>query len=167
MVDKQKMISGVLQVLMGFSVMLFFIGIIMNYDGYEILRNQQAYKPGLLKFDSLFSSSGDQYGSGSTGFWGHVDSVRIGIRFKSNNSLVVKDFLENVYQGKDAFFLVWYRPDGKLTLERYPHEDHFPTWRIWETAITLFLLLNFPFIVMCIIYWRLKRKYKKLESLKL
>src|SRR4051812_32306815 len=113
----------------------------MNYDGYEILRNQQAYKSGLLKFDSFMNSSADKYGSSTTGFWGHVDSVHTGITFSSKSEPRVKAFFKSISEGKDVFVPVWYKPDGKLTLERYPHENRFPAKRIWITAVTFFMFL--------------------------
>ena len=73
MTRKQEIILGVLKVLIGFSLMLFVIGAIMNYDGFEILRNQSIYKSGLLKVDSLQHASEDEYGYASSGFWGHVE----------------------------------------------------------------------------------------------
>jgi hypothetical protein len=111
MTDKQKAILGILLALKIFSAVFFVIGLIMNYDGYEILRNQENYKPGLLKFDSLYHTSPDQYGASSLGFWGHVDSVRKGITIGEKDSLEIMMFLENITQGKEASLPVWYRDD--------------------------------------------------------
>jgi|SRR5688572_26242841 len=164
MTEKQKAILGILKVLKIFLAMFFVIGLIMNYDGYEILRNQKNYKPGLLKFDSLYHSSDDQYGNSSPAFWGHVDSIATGITFDQEDSPEMKVFFENISLGKEASIPVWFRADGKLTLHRYPLEVTFPKKRIWEKVIMFILFLNVPLIAVWIIDLRLKRKYQKTEK---
>lgn len=162
MTNKQKAILGILKALKIFSVMLFVIGLFMNYDGYEILRNQENYRSGSLKFDSLYHSSDDQYGSSSMGFWGHVDSIHTGITLSPKDSPEIKMLIENVRQGKEASLQVWYKDDGKLTLHRYSDEATFPQKRIWKKVIEYTLFFNVPLIVLLLINWWLKRKYRKI-----
>ena len=87
--------------------------------------------------------------------------MHTGITFSSNTDPEVRVYFKDYTSGKEVFVPVWYKPDGKLTLERYSNENSFPIKRIWMTVLIFFMLLNAPLIVLFIIYWQLKLKYKR------
>jgi hypothetical protein len=164
--ERQQMMLGILKVLKVFSFIIFIIGIILNFDGYEILKRKNEYKDGSLNVDSIRTTPSGTGGLSTFRALGYADSVYTEIILGNENAIKLKILLNEYYETKRLSIPIWYKPDGKLTLDRYPDETTFPTERIWKKALEYFLYFNCPFIAICIIDWRLKRKYRKLKNQK-
>jgi hypothetical protein len=132
----------------------------MNYDGYEILSNIDNYEAGLLKIDSFSSGVGAEGGSSTVRAHGHVNFVPTEIIVGSGDSGETIRILNAHEKNNDFRLPVWYKPDGRLTLDRYPEEHTLSGKRIWKSVLQLALFLNLPLPMVWLIDWRLRKKYK-------
>jgi hypothetical protein len=131
-----------------FLAMPFVIGLIFNWDGLQILMSYKRYKDGILKINSYNIATGSD-GTGSSLLYGigKVDSIHTYIKLEEDS-------------GNSDSIPVWYKPDGKLTVLKYPNESEFPFWRIFWKLFFYIMLLNGPFIGLWVWQLRLKRKLK-------
>jgi hypothetical protein len=161
--DKLATTIIMLRILMFILIMPFFVGVIINYDGANILFHAHNYDSGLLQVDSFVSGVGYRGTSAAVRVMGHVGSVQTGMLLDDADSPSTSARVDSFAAG-GLKIPVWYRPDGELTLERSGHEATFPVMRVINEVIVNLLLLNFPFILVLIIHWRYQSKYKKSEK---
>jgi hypothetical protein len=124
----------------------FIVGIIWNWDGFQILSNNKDYKDGILKVTSYNYDRGVEGGDPTLFGVGMVDSIQTAI---------------TISEDMDSISIpIWYKADGKLSVRKYPNESEFPFWRIFWKWIFYIGLFNGPFIGLGIWQLILKRKLK-------
>jgi len=149
---------NVLGVLKFFSFVLFIIGGIINYDGLRIVLSSKSYSAGLLRVKSLYGGTGAEGGNTVYYAKGNVDTLETSILIGQIGTAYT-DSLVQRFSEKEVLLPIWYRPDGKLTLERFSNEDQFPYCRIWKKLTLLFVCFNMPFLSFW--FWQFKIKNSK------
>lgn len=142
------------------AAFIFIIRVILNSDGLSILINYKGYRPGELKVNN-FPNGPSVAGPGLTvRASGVVDGNSTGIILGNNGTIYVDSILNRYAQELEILLPVWYRKDGKLTIDRYKHEESFPFWRVARKVVVLLAVFNAPLIVLIILQRRLKKRYK-------
>lgn len=144
-----------------FTFILFIIGLLFNADGFQIAINSKNYLSGNMLVDSLHSGVAVTGPQSTVSATGKVDSVRMAIVLGNSETDYVDSILSRHSEGQNIVIPVWYKSDGKLTIDRYKGETSFPVWRIISRLILYVLCLNGPFLL----FWILQRHMKKKEKL--
>ncbi len=133
----------------------------MNYDGLNILIHSNDYHSGQLKVNDFPNGPSDA-GPGVTIRAAGVveDGTNTGLILGNDDSKYVDSILNRYAQKQEVLLPVWYKSDGKLTIDRYEHEESFPFWRIMKKVLTFLTVFNVPLIVLIVLQRRLKKRYK-------
>ncbi len=153
-IDILIIIKGIMQLASPFIMVASIMAFIMFGQNFDILIHTNEYKNDNLKIDSVACSS-FEYGSGQL----------------CNGYGRVRDVLTFIYLGDEfevdfdrKIYPVFYRPDGKLTLQRKEEEKVFDNTPYLKTAI---LQLGLPMLIMLLlfIYYKvLTKKIKRYEE---
>jgi hypothetical protein len=159
-VSKYKLAQALYSLGIFISTAPFIIGLFWNYDGANILWHGPEYRSGDLVVDSLRQGLGRRRNKATIAL-GHIGSVRTAYSVSGDReSEIQAKFAEGHRQ---LTLPVWYRSDGKLTIERLSHETSFPEKRVQKKLFGWIALLNGPLILFAILKWRHRRKHKPVE----
>jgi hypothetical protein len=162
--EKLRLLTGILSFFKFGFFGLFLIGIFLNADGVRIIASRNQYKPGILKIDSITGGAVGEVQESTIRGYGLVDSIHTGVILGNVSSANTQDILSDLEDNVAVLIPVWYKANGKLTLDRFPDEKEFPIERIYKKLFYNAVLFFGPFIVVLVWQIRLKRKLIKEDA---
>ncbi len=143
-----KSVLGFLSIPLG---ILFFFGILLNYDGVLILVNKNNYSQGVLKADSMIVQPKRRGNRSVIYFYGKTDSLSTSITLGETGTHFIDSIFQKYSETKNVDLPIWFKPDGNLSLNRFPEEKIFPFNKILTKVVRYIFFFNVPFIV--IFFW--------------
>jgi hypothetical protein len=166
--EKKELKLAFAQILCFASFILLPFGIIIEYDAVSVLVHVGEYRSGVLKGDSVFYRDIRRSHRSSVFFVGHVDSISTVVMVGTSppsDEFTARALGPLIRQG---YFEhpVWYRPDGKHTLNRFAREKNEAfIERVWLRALSYFTFMLLPFPLCLAWALRLKKEVKRMKAL--
>jgi len=122
-------------------VLHFCISVILNIEGVKILIDAKKYESGkfeVVEFTSGPSASGTEPTIHAVGY---IDEIKTDLLIGTIGHHHT-DSIIRLPKEPPIYLPVWYKPDRKLTLDRYKGEHEFLFWRVSKNLLKYFIIFN-------------------------